>query len=151
MDFDQKNDNKKIGFDKVKNISVKGESKHEKLEQHVSDAHPIQHELLKEYWHLDIAWILGRLGLDETSSAIVAQPHKQSMPIWSAANSILSIDYVPLKRVGFLPVIPYPVTRYDAVYTALKKIFKEFFSTLDNLLYRLHVMKECTASPVRFN
>ena len=50
------------------------------------------------------------------------KPKKQSMPIWSAANSIMCVDRVPLKRIGFLPVLPYPVTQYDTVYSAMKHL-----------------------------
>ena len=37
---------------------------------------------------------------------------------------------VPEKVVGFLPVLPYPVTEYATVYTALKN-FQSILSQLD--------------------
>lgn len=48
------------------------------------------------------------------------RPRNQVMPTWSAANSVLSVENVPIKRVGFLPVLPNPVAEYDSVYTAMK-------------------------------
>ena len=82
-----------------------------------------QHDLLKEYRKLDIAWILGRVDLSEIGSETAfVKPKKQYMPIWSAANAILCVDKVPLKRIGFLPVLPYPVTQYDTVYSSLKNL-----------------------------
>jgi len=35
---------------------------------------------------------------------------------------VLNVEDVPLKRVGFLPVLPYPVTQYDTVYTTMKNL-----------------------------
>ena len=54
--------------------------------------------------------------------AISALPDEQTMPIWSAANSILSENEPPLKQIAFLPVLPYPITQYDVVYTAMKNL-----------------------------
>ena len=89
----------------------------------VSDTHVDHHDLLKYYREVDIAWILGRVDLSELSSQIAfAQPKKQCMPIWSGANSLLCVDKVPLKRIGFLPVLPYPVTQFDTVYSSLKNL-----------------------------
>ena len=60
---------------------------------------------------------------ESNTETIDAKPQNQVMPIWSAANSVLSTaDKVPLKRVGFLPVLPYPVTQYDAVYSSLRNL-----------------------------
>ena len=55
-------------------------------------------------------------------SYISALPDEQIMPIWSAANSILSDNAPPLKRIAFLPVLPYPIAQFDVVYTAMKNL-----------------------------
>lgn len=69
----------------------------------------------------DIAWLLARLDLGDFESEILnTKPATQKMPIWSAANSVLSVEDIQLKRVGFLPVLPHLVTQYDAVYTSMK-------------------------------
>lgn len=36
------------------------------------------------------------------------------------SNYLISQSHIPLKKVGFLPVIPHPVTDYATVYTALR-------------------------------
>ena len=41
------------------------------------------------------------------------------MPVWRETNAVLSEKDISKKKVGFLPVLPYPVTQYDTVYTAL--------------------------------
>ena len=59
-----------------------------------------------------------------TFDNLSAKPKEQMMPPYggSAANSVISTDKVPLKRVRFLPVLPYPVTQYDTLYTAMKNL-----------------------------
>lgn len=42
------------------------------------------------------------------------------VPTWAGIHALTSKKTVPLKKVGFLPVIPYPVTNYSTVFTALK-------------------------------
>ena len=37
-------------------------------------------------------------------------PRKQDTPIWQAVHTLVSISNVPLQRVGFLPVLPRPIT-----------------------------------------
>ena len=71
----------------------------------------------------DIAWQVGRLDLgDLDPETLNTKPTTQLMPIWSAANAVLSEEDISLKRIAFLPVLPYPVTRYDVLYTALKNL-----------------------------
>ena len=49
------------------------------------------------------------------------QPDKpENLPGWEGFHALISQASVPLKRVGFLPVIPSPVTDYSTVYQALK-------------------------------
>lgn len=71
----------------------------------------------------EIAWLFGRMDLCEVDPrSLNTRPHNQTMPTWSAANCALSVEDVPHKRVGFLPVLSYPVTQYDNVYTAMKNL-----------------------------
>jgi hypothetical protein len=73
----------------------------------------------------DQAWTLIRMNLTEIDGGnIQLQCDKQSMPSWSAFK-----EQVPEKIVCFLPVLPYPVTKYKTVYTALKN----FQGILDQL------------------
>lgn len=43
-----------------------------------------------------------------------------NLPCWGAFHALISQSHIPLKKVGFLPVIPHPVTDYSTVYTALR-------------------------------
>ena len=52
------------------------------------------------------------------------------MPGWSACNSIISEKARKVQQVGFLPILPHPVTKYETVYTSLKN-FKNILKQLD--------------------
>ena len=54
---------------------------------------------------------------------------EQQMPSWSAFDTVITKEQVPERIVGFLPILPFPVTRYDTVYTALKN-FQNVLSQL---------------------
>ncbi len=69
----------------------------------------------------DTAWSLARMDLSKLEDGIIKPPcEEQLMPSWSAFNSVVSNESLDEKIVGFLPVIPHPVTEYATVYTALK-------------------------------
>ena len=38
-------------------------------------------------------------------------PQSQDTPLWQAVHTLVSTAIVPLSRVGFLPVIPKPITQ----------------------------------------
>jgi hypothetical protein len=79
----------------------------------------------------DMAWSLSRLDLSETYQGIVSPVCKsQSMPSWSAFNSLVTKENLNEQVVGFLPLIPHPVTDYTTVYTAMKN-FQETLRQLD--------------------
>ena len=44
------------------------------------------------------------------------------MTSWSATNSVWTTEKVPLKQIAFLPVLPYSVTWFSAVYTEMKNL-----------------------------
>ena len=87
----------------------------------VSEKQVDQDEVLKEYKEIDVSWLLGRVDLAELGTE-KAFAKTQQMAIWRAANLILCVDNVPLKRIGFLPVSPYPVSRFDTVYSSMKNL-----------------------------
>ena len=68
----------------------------------------------------DIAWIISRLDLSDISNN-TASPfgEQQSMPSWSSFNSVISERKRKIQQVGFLPILPHPVTQYETVYTSL--------------------------------
>lgn len=66
----------------------------------------------------DLAWSLSRL--DVSKSDIGTNCDDQTMPSWAAFNSIVTDENISEKIVGFLPLLPSPVTEYATVYTALK-------------------------------
>ena len=39
---------------------------------------------------------------------------------WGALNAVTSDAHVPLKHVGFLPILPFPVTDYNSLYPSMK-------------------------------
>ncbi len=78
----------------------------------------------------DIGWSLTRLDLsDLTHGKIQAECANQKMPSWAAFNALVTDENLPLKIIGFLPVIPHPVTSYSTVYTALLN-FQDVLSQL---------------------
>ncbi len=46
------------------------------------------------------------------------------MASWSAFYSLVTNEDVTWKIVGYIPILPYPVTEYAVVYTALQ-IFQD--------------------------
>ena len=42
-----------------------------------------------------------------------------STPTWAGYRSLLSAQTSPVMQVGFLPYLPYPVTKHETVYTAM--------------------------------
>ena len=77
-----------------------------------------------------IAWLLGRLDISDLDHIINETNEEQTMPSWSAFNSLITDEHVTKKNIGFLPVLPYPVTEYSVVYTSLKN-FQDVLSQLD--------------------
>lgn len=62
-------------------------------------------------------WVLSKMELSNEELSEINE--KQLIPSWSAFNSLVTDENVPLKIVGFLPVSPFPVTEYATVYTSL--------------------------------
>lgn len=78
----------------------------------------------------DTAWTLSRLDVSDINGGINASCSDQRMPTWSAFNSLVTDEEVAQKIIGFLPVLPYPVTEYATVYTALKN-FQDILGQLE--------------------
>ena len=71
----------------------------------------------------DVTWSLARLDLTTSEMQGVSLfPSSQSMPSWSASQSVWTEEDLPVKSVGFIPVLPFPVTQYDSVFTAMKNL-----------------------------
>ena len=87
----------------------------------------------------DMAWLLSRLDLSEMEHGTVKPiPSEQTMPSWSAFNSVVTQETLPEKAVGFLPVLPHPVTDHSTVYTALKN-----FQSCLNQLHQTNMAVTC--------
>ena len=57
-----------------------------------------------------------RLDLTDTQTENVeAICASQEMPSWGAFNSIVTEENIPEKAVGFLPVLPHPVTDHETM------------------------------------
>ena len=52
------------------------------------------------------------------------QNQSQRLATWGGSHALVTTATVPLSRVGFLPVIPSPVTSYATVYKALQNFQK---------------------------
>ena len=57
----------------------------------------------------DLSWSIARLNLQIKDSQVagIMYPRTQTMPPWSATNSVWKTENVPLKQIAFLPVLPY--------------------------------------------
>ena len=76
----------------------------------------------KEYTPLklkDMAWSLARCHITDNEVSYFSSSNSQLMPSWSSFNSIVTDENVNEKIVGFLPILPYPVTDYCTVYTPM--------------------------------
>ena len=85
-----------------------------------------------EYENSDKLWHFSRIAhtiLHCFENSSPEENLEQSVPSWSAFNALCSKEELQQKHVGFLPVIPYPVTQHATVYTALMN----FNSILDQL------------------
>ena len=70
----------------------------------------------------DSAWAVTRLDLSNIYEGTIQMDcQNQTMPSWSAFNSVVTSEILSEKSVGFLPVITSPVTEYSTLYTAMKK------------------------------
>lgn len=63
----------------------------------------------------EFLWEICRMNLTETENEV----DRQQIPTWSAFNHLISQESPSQQIVGFLPIIPKPVTKYSTVYTAL--------------------------------
>ncbi len=79
----------------------------------------------------DKAWSMARLDFSKLNKGkFETACEDQRFPSWPAFNSVVTEERLPERIVGFLPVIPYPVTEYQTVYSALKN-FQDILSQLD--------------------
>ena len=87
----------------------------------------------------DMDWSLSRLGHSDTSNETPkAKGDQQTMLSWSVFNSVISEETLNERIVGFIPLIPYPVTEYTTVYTALKN-----FQEIRRQLHQSHLLITC--------
>ncbi|KAJ8671942.1 hypothetical protein QAD02_003201 [Eretmocerus hayati] len=78
-----------------------------------------------------LSWFISRLDLSEIPDSLpITKNNDKTGLSWSAYHSIILADDRPSQRTGFLPVLPFPVTEQDTVYTALCN-FKEILEQLD--------------------
>ncbi len=67
----------------------------------------------------DTVWSLARLDVSDSSNGVKAVCPDQKVPSWGGFNALMSENDVPMKVIGFLPVIPHPVTSYQTVFIVL--------------------------------
>ena len=91
----------------------------------------IERDKKEEVSKKNLVWSLARLDLSNIDTGIVeATCSSQTMPTWSGVLISLISDDIPGKIVGFLPVIPHPVTDYKTGYSALRN-FQSILSQLE--------------------
>ena len=54
----------------------------------------------------------------------IASKTNEPLPSWAGIQALLSSAKVPLMQVGFLPFLPFPVTEYSTVFTAMLNSIK---------------------------
>ncbi len=103
-------------------------------------------ELLKETHVKDVTWSLARMDIREDGDDlhVNARPRHQTMPSWSASNSVWTSKDLPVMQVAFLPVIPFPVTEYQTVYTTAKNL-----QDVNSHLQQSHLVIYCDESVYR--
>ena len=79
----------------------------------------------------DFAHTLARMNLSTIDDGIVSPVcDDQKMPSWSDFNSVVTTEHIAEQSVGFLPVLPYPVTDCATVFTAMDN-FLDVLNQLD--------------------
>ena len=85
--------------------------------------HPVDYALQQNIKMKDMAWSLSSLGHSDTSNETPkVKCDQQTMPSSNAFNSVISEETFNGVIVGYIHIIPYPVTEYTTVYTSLKKL-----------------------------
>ena len=57
-------------------------------------------------------------------SKVLTSENNITMPSWASIRSLISKSNVPIMQVGFLPMIPHPVTEHSTVYAAMNNFLK---------------------------
>ena len=92
--------------------------------QVATDPIPVNNDLLDVIRDEDVAWVLARLDLDaEPLYKATIRPQNQTVPSWSATNSVCFPGAISGKRIVFLPKLLYPVTQYDNEMYCMKRPF----------------------------
>lgn len=79
----------------------------------------------------DFVWILARLDISDSEDKTIRYLNEnQRVPSWSSFHSAVVDTNYPIQNVGFLPVLPAPVTEYATAYTSLCN-FKDLLSQLN--------------------
>ena len=94
-----------------------------------SDLFEMQEDKYQDILKTDVAWLLARLDILKIKSGSLHSSTDQTIPEWSAFNSFVSNENKIEQRVGFLPVLPHPVTKYETVLKSLQNF--------SNILYQL--------------
>ena len=68
----------------------------------------------------DIDWTIARRDLLNISNNVIGLLCEyQIMPSWSLFNPVISNRNLGVQQVGFMPVLPHLVSKYETVYTSL--------------------------------
>ena len=64
------------------------------------------------------------------SRCAIGESRDKTYFTWAAANALITNQCSPMKKVGFVPVIPHSVTNYSTVSSALRN-FEDMRKQLD--------------------
>ena len=79
----------------------------------------------------DLVWFLSRINISKSDkNTIDLLNTNQQVPSWSSFNSATVSDNRKKQIIGFLPIVPFPVTDYVTVYTCLCN-FNDLLSQLN--------------------
>ena len=98
-----------------------------------------------------------RLFIINASRCAIAKNRDETYFTWAAANALITNRCSPMKKVGFLPVIPHSVTNYSTVYSTLrnfedmtKQLGQQSFPVIsDKCVYRV-IMDIVLSQPSEF-
>ncbi|KAJ8669425.1 hypothetical protein QAD02_000684 [Eretmocerus hayati] len=95
---------------------------------------PIQPEMFARINSDDFTWNLSRTLIDDDGAGQSERENEsetvQTVSSWSAYNAVTCDDHQKIQNTASLPILPFPVTEYSTVYTAMCN-FIEILNQLD--------------------
>ena len=71
---------------------------------------------------LDMAWVFARICPTKHFQVSLEKMETQTVPAWTAFNSLVTSSTTPLTSIGYCPMIPSPATEYSTIYIVMKTV-----------------------------